>query len=725
MRNYIMVKHNPTKLFGVFSAVTRGKEFDSRIHWRTLLRSAELLTMILKLYPCDRVVLSRQMVRLEKALSKMIVNNGLKTVAKAIKRIEHSYMLNNEYIYCEPLWISKSLFFPLSRRKGKPILPLEVSRLLLGIHRNMSIQPEISVESIQTPSGSHLWERVATKYADELQRVGEKIRRIAAPIVNSIMGDYHVKISPKFKHAAWNYIGNLSNDPTVDSNDRTDGLVHPLRVTLATCVNGPAISSQLMDAHVLCREENSKIKESLEWIFKMLDYKVNIDKDSSLLSKGELKNSDSWILSRIEALRDKSCKTRTIAIFDTYSQVALRPFHRLWEDFLRVLKNDHTFDHSRGVFNLMKAHRRTMGTKAHGNHRNKFYSFDISSATDTIPKELGFWSGYQVLTALINGQFTEAHCRKTMDAVQTVLIDRDFKTPVGGSVRYTCGQPMGAYGSFPLLALSQHTLVWLACEIVGINNHDTVPYAVVGDDLVIYHDEVALKYRELCEELSIPINTDKSIISDSKFEFCKRIYVDGKLRNFPALSAHYVAAVTRSPGPLLDLFQRFRLRTPHYHKCGSYFGYAPVRAHMAFMNLRVYGGPTSGKLSIPRAVKTHADRCLFVADMLDVYDKKTYKVSDPNPFVKRLGYGPQILSIFKKNFESLDKSGVSSLWMKILKIRANTFYLAYHMAYKHVKELNRLKRNKVQFVKLNEQRQNHLFRFIMANRNAWSHVKRK
>jgi hypothetical protein len=370
----------------------------------------------------------------------------------------------------------------------------------------------------------------------------------------------------------------------------------------------------------------------------------------------------------------------------------------------------------------MKAHRRIRGTNASGISKRKFYSFDISNATDSIPKELGFWSGYQVLTSLVNGQFTEAHCRKTMDAVQTILVDRDFKTPEGKSVRYTCGQPMGAYGSFPLLALSQHTLVWLACEIVGINNHDTVPYAVVGDDLVIYHDEVALKYRELCEELSIPINTDKSIISQDSFEFCKRIYVAGEIRNFPALSAHFVAAKTLSPGPLLDLFQRFYRRTPHYHKWGNYFGYASVRIHRAFMDLKIHGGPISRKFIIPRAVMTHAERCIFVKDMLDVYDKKMYKVKESNPFFKRLDYGPQILSIFKKNFENLEKAGVSSLWIKLLKCRANTFYLAYHMLYKHAKMLGRMKRDRVLFVKLNKEKQNYLFRFIMSNRNAWSHI---
>jgi hypothetical protein len=59
------------------------------------------------------------------------------------------------------------------------------------------------------------------------------------------------------------------------------------------------------------------------------------------------------IASRLVALQDKSCKTRVVATLDSYSQVALRPVHRMLELFIRKFRNDFTFDHFKGVEFLM------------------------------------------------------------------------------------------------------------------------------------------------------------------------------------------------------------------------------------------------------------------------------------------------------------------------------------------------------------------------------------
>lgn len=86
------------------------------------------------------------------------------------------------------------------------------------------------------------------------------------------MGEYYVKKSPdKELHKEFEYLGNLANDPVVDSNDRTGGLEYPLRVTLSRCANGPALSSQLADACILNMDVHCQLKTDIEYLSMITD----------------------------------------------------------------------------------------------------------------------------------------------------------------------------------------------------------------------------------------------------------------------------------------------------------------------------------------------------------------------------------------------------------------------------------------------------------------------
>lgn len=705
-------KHSFKKEFsalsGVFSQMTKNLN-DSKISWRTLLRSKEVRRLISDLYKIDYKVIDTFCNTLRNKLRRMIASNGIITVCKAIKAFEHAYNLKiNTYV--SPMWITSSLFF-------KENIPIEVSRIFLTLHRNMFVKPVLDIVSIQTPSATLLWHDFCLRYKQQLDLVGSKIHSLATPLVSKLMGDYFVKKDPLKKHEAWNYIGNLSNDPTVDSNSRTGGMEHPLRVTTAMNANGPALSSQLTDAWILSLDNFAGMRNHLQHLFKMLDYKVDILTDGSLFDLSQGRPEE--VISKVVAIQDKSCKSRTIAIFDTYSQVALRPIHFFLEHFLKkISRTDFTFDHDKGIYSLMKSASKDITRESYGHPRNKMYSFDVTSATDTIPKELGLWAGYQAFKVLINDQFTEQLCQQTWHSVTEVLINRDFKTPDGGFTRYTCGQPMGAYGSFPLLALSQHSLVWLAAEIENVNvRHFT--YAVVGDDLVIHNDKVGLRYAQLCKELGIPINTSKSIVSQDSFEFCKRVVVGEEIRKVPSLSTFYVASMTGSPGPLIKLYNNFRLETPKYKLFGRVFGYDVVRHHISVMHLTVRDGPTSEKLFIPEAVLTHAERCIFVEEFINSFPK-VQKVVATNPYLQRLNYGSQILSIFKNSIKKLVKTGNIHMWTQLLKIRANTFYLGYEMVYHHFVSLRRMRNKTFFFQKIQKEKMIKLRRLCMRWRNTWS-----
>jgi hypothetical protein len=109
--------------------------------------------------------------------------------------------------------------------------------------------------------------------------------------------------------------------------------------------------------------------------------------------------------------------------------------------------------------------------------------------------------------------------------VRTLLLDRDFTLSwKDASVRYACGQPMGAYASWALLAYSHHCIA----RYCGARKNE---YRIIGDDIVIL-GKAGKDYRKFMEAIGVTISEGKSIISpkDSKHqtgEVAKRLIRDG------------------------------------------------------------------------------------------------------------------------------------------------------------------------------------------------------
>jgi hypothetical protein len=125
---------------------------------------------------------------------------------------------------------------------------------------------------------------------------------------------------------------------------------------------------------------------------------------------------------KISLVYDPECKVRPIAILDYFSQVVLRPIHKiLFFSILKGFKQDRTFNQS--PFNDWKL------------NDEPFYSLDLSSATDRFPIELQ----QRILSLIFNERISLLW--------KTLLIDRSYSTPEGTNVRYSVGQPMGSYSS--------------------------------------------------------------------------------------------------------------------------------------------------------------------------------------------------------------------------------------------------------------------------------------
>jgi hypothetical protein len=129
-----------------------------------------------------------------------------------------------------------------------------------------------------------------------------------------------------------------------------------------------------------------------------------------------------------------------------------------------------------------------------------------------------------------------------------ILVSRDYHVPPTGftkygitasKVRYSVGQPMGAYSSWAMLALTHHLILqYCNHQVYGLTTNKkcllTVKwydnYEILGDDIIIFDAKVAQKYLEVMKGLGVEINLSKSIQStNGTFEFAKRLIINRRL----------------------------------------------------------------------------------------------------------------------------------------------------------------------------------------------------
>jgi hypothetical protein len=214
---------------------------------------------------------------------------------------------------------------------------------------------------------------------------------------------------------------------------------------------------------------------------------------------------------KLHAKEEAAGKVRLFAMADAPTQWALYPLHSALLAQLKTIDQDGTFDQTRPLGFLDSS--------------NGLYSYDLTAATDRLPLSLQ----KSILTGLIGQGFS--------DAWSSLLVDRTYGFhQMGydkwhGDYKYTVGQPMGAYSSWAMLAVTHHFLVQASAWRAGV-----VPagvwftnYAVLGDDIVIGNRAVAQAYLVLLKELGMPVNLHKSLVSNNGtcLEFAKRTIYKG------------------------------------------------------------------------------------------------------------------------------------------------------------------------------------------------------
>jgi len=200
-------------------------------------------------------------------------------------------------------------------------------------------------------------------------------------------------------------------------------------------------------------------------------------------------------------------KIRLFAIVDILTQWTLRPLHNgLFKVLKRWDATDATFDQDRG-FNIFLS-KLSKGTT--------IYSYDLSAATDRLPI---------TLQKMILNHFKPGFG----DAWANLLTDRVFlikykPKKLDGFVRYLTGQPMGAYSSWAMLALTHHVILQYSAYKVYKTYKWFDLYCILGDDIIIGDTNVArYYYMFMTKVLNVKINLAKSLISSNFGEFAKRI----------------------------------------------------------------------------------------------------------------------------------------------------------------------------------------------------------
>jgi hypothetical protein len=265
--------------------------------------------------------------------------------------------------------------------------------------------------------------------------------------------------------------------------------------------NGPALATSDKDLGVVTSDK--KLFEAIRTVSSQLSDEFPPDESFN--------RKDEGIHSKLTQFPEKAGKTRTIAVVDYYSQRALRPLHRALMAALKSLVSDGTYSHN------------NVGQYAAQATKEQSFIFcaDLTAFTDRFPAVIQKHLLFELLKD--NEQLAAAFW--------TLLAERQFTVAWSGEqVTYSCGQPMGAYSSWPLCSLAHHLVI----EYCGQGIKDIKSkYRMIGDDVIITNEVMAQKYQEVIQALGVCINYGKTVTSPkndqhSAAEVAKQLFVNGQ-----------------------------------------------------------------------------------------------------------------------------------------------------------------------------------------------------
>jgi hypothetical protein len=224
-------------------------------------------------------------------------------------------------------------------------------------------------------------------------------------------------------------------------------------------------------------------------------------------------------LGRLSFKEEAAGKLRVFAMVDCLTQSALYGLHEWLFKLLERIPNDGTFNQE-AAFSRAQVKAKKYGVS---------FGYDLSSATDRLPRSIQV----KILESWFGIEKAQLWCK--------LLVERDYIVLEGkrtskfgitpGPYRYSVGQPMGAYSSWAMLAITHHYIVqWAHFQAYPYMSRMWFEgYELLGDDIVIFDELVAKKYLEIMQGLGVEINLSKSVVSNpgSVVEFAKRTSIKG------------------------------------------------------------------------------------------------------------------------------------------------------------------------------------------------------
>jgi len=267
--------------------------------------------------------------------------------------------------------------------------------------------------------------------------------------------------------------------------------------------NGHALLNSLSDLYSLPSELIESIKQvGGKVLAGHIDYLLSIKSQLGGLSfptkEGKYR--------KIVSFPDKELKVRVVAILDYWSQTVLKPLHHYLNEVLKRIPQDCTYDQGSFWNKIDKS--------------EVFYSLDLTAATDRFPMDF--------IKLVLKAKFPFDY----VDHWSNIMVGFPFDYRQD-TLRYSVGNPMGAYSSWSSFAIAHHFVVYYCIRELKLKWSD-VPYCLLGDDIVIGHKEVATKYINLIQSLGVEVNASKTFISTHFCEFAKRlIYKGQEITPFP------------------------------------------------------------------------------------------------------------------------------------------------------------------------------------------------
>jgi hypothetical protein len=273
--------------------------------------------------------------------------------------------------------------------------------------------------------------------------------------------------------------------------------------------------------------------------------KKNRDKNSRskmFVIKDQDKENMKNFQGKISFLSAPAGKTRIVCIGNIWIQEPLLQLHKMLYKMLGTFKTDGTFAQE-VQFDRVKA----------ATEKGPVWSFDLTAATDRF-------------TILFQTKILNHYLNGLGDLWQEINRDLTFLCD-GKPLKYTVGQPMGLYGSWAAFTNSHHFLVQFAAWRAGYRNFNFDKYSVLGDDVAIWDERVALEYQKLLEILDVDVSQLKSFFprpgdkGPCAAEFAKRI-------SYKGIEMTPISLVMNSrswDNPMMMHELLFWLRTRGYH----------------------------------------------------------------------------------------------------------------------------------------------------------------